>query len=688
MENSGNKIDQNYLRIDNVSELQDFLRKELYLRGEVEVLRNEISTLRNRRLIKVSDFLSSLLIVRAIRKLIKLVYNKSFSYRFMKKPTPESILINIDIIIPVYLNLELLRNLLKTIEQNNHDNINKIILVDDSGKHGYENAINDLLMHLNIDRNIFTIIKNTNNLGFRESVNTAWQLTQSEVVVLINSDVALPSGWIHRLLTPFKIDNVALATPLATNSGANLTIDLQNRANWHAVDKEFSKLKPTFPDACTAIGYCLAIRKSAILDANLFSEEYFHGYGEDTDLHFRIKENGFRSVVVDNLIVWHKSAGSYKSFIDTDKLKDRNAAIFFKKWGEKYRQDLAEWEKLNPIKQRRKFINNFVEKNYNLDYLVIQLSTNSEIGGIQQLNSIYEEMLLRKMNVGTIYLNFDPSKKLDESKLIFYQNEISKIHTKKIIFSGIDAFEFIKKRPNLSKTKKINFLQGPDYLFPGNEIRVSLYVESLVSAELILTQSPYLSELAVTLGATKVFTTTLGPMKSIFFDRGLKKEKVLIVPSRRDPDKGLRFVLPALKNIRNAGWEITGFGDLPDPVLEEYFDKFIGRISRSELAEIYQNASLILDLSIYEGLGLTALEASMCGVRPIISKKGGSESLEKMKNELIYVLNPLSLNEIADRVVNYDLEKAEFERDKLVNNASHYAWEEGIDKIIEEIENV
>ena len=327
MEDSDKEINQNYSGIDNVSVLQNFVRKELYLRGEVDELRNEINSLRSRKAIKVFDFLNSMILIRAIRRLIKLLYKKYYDYRFLKKSIVESNTTIIDVIVPVYKNLELLRNLLKTIDLNKNENINKIIIVDDSGQPGYENAINDLILHLSLNKNIFTIIKNSVNLGFKESVNTAWHLTESEIVVLINSDIELPSGWIQRLLAPFEIANVALVTPLATNSGANLTLNLQSRANWNIANKEISRLKPTFPDACTAIGYCLAIRKKAILDTDLFSEEYFHGYGEDTDLHFRIKENGFRSVVADNLIVWHKSAGSYKSFINIDDFKKKNAAI-------------------------------------------------------------------------------------------------------------------------------------------------------------------------------------------------------------------------------------------------------------------------------------------------------------------------------------------------------------------------
>jgi glycosyltransferase involved in cell wall biosynthesis len=292
------------------------------------------------------------------------------------------------------------------------------------------------------------------------------------------------------------------------------------------------------------------------------------------------------------------------------------------------------------------------------------------------------------MNVGTFFLNHDPSINVDGAKLVYFLHEIKKIECDKIIFSGIDSYEIIKKHNNLNKAKKINFLQGPDYLFPGNESRLHLFEESVKDSAKVIAQSPFLQNISDALGSITTTTVTLGPKQTIFFDQGLGKEKILLIPVRKDPDKGLRFILPAIKKIRAAGWKVVGFGDLVDNNLETYFDEFLGRITRTNLAKVFQKASLILDLSTYEGLGLIELEAGMCGVTSVINRKGGTDSLDRIKSEFIYIDNPLNFNEIVEKITQFDLAKANSTRSELASKFNLYSWENGIDQIISEIKKI
>jgi len=323
-----------------------------------------------------------------------------------------------------------------------------------------------------------------------------------------------------------------------------------------------------------------------------------------------------------------------------------------------------------------------------IDTLFIQLSNNKEIGGIAQLDSIYEELKKSSLKVHSIYINHDFAVSASSEEKYVELEDIVSYQVKKIIFSGLESFSLIKKYNNLASAKLINYLQGPDYLFPGNENQYELFKKSITTVNTVIAQSPYLADLAKYVGGINIETITLGPKESVFFDSKKNKEKVLVISTRKDPDKGLRYALPALENIRNDGWKVIGFGDLADPTLAQYFDEHLGRVNQNKLAELFQTAALILDLSSYEGLGLTALEAGLCGVRPIVSKKGGIESLEDFKDELIFIESPLDLKEITQKISDITIENLEMGRERLAESARKYSWETLIDKMISTINSV
>ena len=320
--------------------------------------------------------------------------------------------------------------------------------------------------------------------------------------------------------------------------------------------------------------------------------------------------------------------------------------------------------------------------------LFIQLSNNKEIGGISQLNSIFTSAIEKNKRVFTLNLSYDFSARDGDTKNLIPKDTIERYKVNKVVFSGIESYEFILSQKNLNSAKKINFLQGPDYLFPGNETKLSQFRESLENVDLVIAQSPYLNNIAKFFNSKNSVNITLGPKETIFYDKHISKDKILVIATRKDADKGLRFALPVFKIVRKNGWSIIGFGDLLAPELAAEFDEHYGRIDQIEVAEILQNASLLLDLSIYEGLGLTVLEAGMCGVRSVITRKGGIESLESLRNELIFIDDPRDLDEIVQKILKFEYPLPTAERKKLVANSSNYAWENAIDKIIEEIENV
>jgi len=288
----------------NLKKLFESKRIELYLRAEVRMLRDEIFQLRRERI--------------------------SYIYRLKRKIQKFKKKVNI---ISISLFGDLVRDLKKVVE---NWPLVKILVVDDK----YNDSSSIKLKKLCEDNINIRIIENEENLGYLKAVNNAFKYVDTKYVILLNSDVRIPDNWLPRMVKPFLDDSVALATCLATQSGGNLTLNNFTETNWREVDSLISGLESSnLDEACTAIGYCMALRVNALDGENIYDEAFSPAYGEDSDLHYRVKSKDWRSVVISNLLVHHIGGASYGESEDSKLIKERSMNLFLNKWGSRFLVD-------------------------------------------------------------------------------------------------------------------------------------------------------------------------------------------------------------------------------------------------------------------------------------------------------------------------------------------------------------
>jgi hypothetical protein len=92
--------------------------------------------------------------------------------------------------------------------------------------------------------------------------------------------------------------------------------------------------------------------------------------------------------------------------------------------------------------------------------------------------------------------------------------------------------------------------------------------------------------------------------------------------------KDVRTGLTAIKRFREEGGEceLVVFGATPNAIMEEFADEVHWGKGREELAEVYSSCDLYLCPSWFEGLGMPAMEAMMCGCTLVTTDTGGSRS--------------------------------------------------------------
>ena len=322
-------------------------------------------------------------------------------------------------------------------------------------------------------------------------------------------------------------------------------------------------------------------------------------------------------------------------------------------------------------------------KSSNIDILLVLPTNKIEIGGLVSATKLVKQLGRSGFKIGILCLNRDPSVNLkSDSDFIASINEVAS--TKLIICSGAETIGFVKNYVKNSKTKTLLLMQGPDPFFTPKFEDASDYLMYFSKFDSVLTVSPYLKKLATYWGAKKIVNATLGPDSNIFMlDLKVKKLKQIVVPCRFGVEKGLRFLIPTLKELRNNGWTLIGFGDLPDLSMASYFDNFLGRISSEETSLLFKQSMILIDPSIVEGLGLSTLESARCGCIPIIQKRGGFEGLFEIgKEPFIEIVNFLD-----PEVVVQAVHKAQTKLSPTLvsSRASIIDWNNGYEVAKEEI---
>jgi GT2 family glycosyltransferase len=235
----------------------------------------------------------------------------------------------IDIILPVYNGIGLLKILLPQIINNSDLKYRLIIINDCSPDVDIKPFLESYSSYSNIE-----IIHNDFNLGFTASVNKGILLSENHVV-LLNSDTEVPKNWLSRLIYPIiNDDKVATVTPFS-NCATILSFPkmddnpiFENLSIGDIDNIFFNALKPNTLEIPCGVGFCMAINKKTIKEIGILDEIRFaKGYGEEVDFCRRAIKKGYKNVLITNLFVYHKHGGSFDPTIKSKLLISHQKTI-------------------------------------------------------------------------------------------------------------------------------------------------------------------------------------------------------------------------------------------------------------------------------------------------------------------------------------------------------------------------
>ena len=222
----------------------------------------------------------------------------------------------VDVVIPVYNGHDAVARCLESVLAHTTGPEVRLVVADDASP---DPRIPGLLASFAARDPRVVVVRRDPNLGFVRNCNRAMQEATGDVV-LLNSDTAVPAGWLERLRAQaHSSDRVGSVTPLSNNAticsvpqwlGPNhypAGVDL-------ALLDEVARAAGTgeWLEIPTSVGFCVYYRREALQACGLFDEDLFGtGYGEENDLACRMREAGFLNLLCDTLFVWHEGGVSF-----------------------------------------------------------------------------------------------------------------------------------------------------------------------------------------------------------------------------------------------------------------------------------------------------------------------------------------------------------------------------------------
>jgi GT2 family glycosyltransferase len=218
-----------------------------------------------------------------------------------------------DVVVPIYNNYEGTRALLAVLaEDRSFDG--RVILIDDLSS---DARIAPMLWAFARSDERVQVLRNARNMGFVATCNRGLSASRANVVIL-NTDIALPSGGVARLLKRLNTaGDIATVTPFSNSAyGVGFPNLVYANAQPFAVRPEMiDRCLRDMPVADIELpsgnGFCMAIARKAIDAAGLFDESFGRGYGEETDFCQRAAVLGLRHVLATDVYVGHLGGQSF-----------------------------------------------------------------------------------------------------------------------------------------------------------------------------------------------------------------------------------------------------------------------------------------------------------------------------------------------------------------------------------------
>lgn len=262
----------------------------------------------------------------------------------------------VDIIVPVYRGLADTRQCIDSVLGAPVNASWRLIVINDCSP---EPEVTEWLRQRAAQDHRIVLLENPENLGFVGTVNRGMSLSETNDVLLLNSDTEVANNWLDRIRAAAYGDvHIASVTPLSTNaticSYPRFCEDnpLPTGHSTASLDALCAHTNPgVIVDVPTGVGFCMYIRRACLQDVGLFDTENFgKGYGEENDFCQRAAGKNWRNVHLLDTFVLHTGG---VSFGDSKSARERAAMTTLERLHPRYAREVQAFVQADPARPYR-----------------------------------------------------------------------------------------------------------------------------------------------------------------------------------------------------------------------------------------------------------------------------------------------------------------------------------------------
>ncbi|WP_222440495.1 glycosyltransferase [Siccirubricoccus deserti] len=523
-----------------------------------------------------------------------------------------------------------------------------------------------------------TLIRHEVAQGYTRAANAGLRRTDAPWVVLLNSDTIVTDGWLDRMVEQAAADpRIGILGPLSNTASWQSVPEVQQGGDWaeNPLPEGISVAEMGRLVARAAArqalplpflnGFCLLLRRRLIEEIGLFDEEIFGaGYGEENDYCVRARKGGWSLAVADDVFIYHAQSRSYSHDRRRALVAQADQALV-----EKHSAPEHIWPQVHFCRDslgmagirarigaavaRREWVEGGRAR-FEGRRIAFILPIITEGGGGNVV--LQEAQALGRMGIDVTLLNFSRHRASFEASygaldipVLYADDEAGITALAGDPALGFDAvvattcFSMFWLPAAATGQAVAYYIQDFEpYFFPASDpLHAAAHSTYSMRPEIRrFTKTAWNAEEVVRHGGYR--PAVIGPSVDIDLFRpapgaverreGPVRVTAMVRPSTPRRQAGLTVqVLQRLRARCGGAVSLTAFGADQAELAQHGLDlsgiHSHGRLDRGAMAALLRESDVFLDLSEYQAMGLTALEAMASGCAVLLPERGGAAEI-------------------------------------------------------------